>query len=326
MDTGSETLTERYVHAAVRTTPERQRDDLAAELRASIADQVDARTDRGESATDAERSVLLELGDPDKLAASYTGRRLYLIGPDYYLTWWRLLKVLLAIVPVCAGFGVVLAKYLTGAELGDIVGTAAVVLVNVIVQITFWTTVLFVVVERSRSATTSVTSAQWTPELLPVPRTAKSGIPELTANLIYVAVIGGAILWDQLIGFVPGQPELSLLNPSLWPWWIVAALIMLALQVLLAVGVYRKKGWDLGSATVNLFLDLTVVGAVLWLTTTGQLINLEFFSTLTGASGDTVTGILSTVAGAVTIALAMLSIIDGYRRARPSLSHRRAAA
>ena len=91
-------LTDRYVAAAMRTVPEQQRADLAAELRASIDDQIDARVEQGEERDAAERSVLTELGDPDVLAAGYTGRRLYLIGPKLYLVWWRLLKLLLSIV------------------------------------------------------------------------------------------------------------------------------------------------------------------------------------------------------------------------------------
>ena len=58
--------------------------------------------------------MLTELGDPDKLAAGYTDRPLYLIGPRYYLDWWRLLKLLLWIVPACAAFGVALGQTLAG--------------------------------------------------------------------------------------------------------------------------------------------------------------------------------------------------------------------
>ena len=43
-------LTDRYVDAAMRTVPEKQRADLAAELRASIDDQIDARSSAARSA------------------------------------------------------------------------------------------------------------------------------------------------------------------------------------------------------------------------------------------------------------------------------------
>ena len=79
----------------MRSVPDKQRDDLAAELRASIADDIDARIDAGEPAADAERAVLSELGDPDKLGAGYAERPLWLIGPRYYLQWRRLVTLLL---------------------------------------------------------------------------------------------------------------------------------------------------------------------------------------------------------------------------------------
>lgn len=40
------------------------------------------------------------------MTASLTDRPSHLIGPRYYGTWWRLLKLLLLIVPACI-FGAV---------------------------------------------------------------------------------------------------------------------------------------------------------------------------------------------------------------------------
>ncbi|MFT8395973.1 permease prefix domain 1-containing protein [Propionibacterium sp.] len=126
------TLTNRYIAAVIRTIPQRQRNDVARELGASIADQVDARVAAGEETATAEREVLTDLGDPDALAAGYTDRPLQLIGPHYYLAWWRLLKVLWAIVPVCAAFGVALGMTLAGEPTGHIIGSVAGLVISVI--------------------------------------------------------------------------------------------------------------------------------------------------------------------------------------------------
>lgn len=114
----STTFTERYVDAAMRTVPEAQRADLSAELRAAIADQTEARAEAGENRESAERAVLESLGDPEKLAASYTDRPLHLIGPRYYLLWWRLVKLLWCIVTPLAAFGIALGQTLAGAPSG----------------------------------------------------------------------------------------------------------------------------------------------------------------------------------------------------------------
>jgi len=69
------TLTDRYVDAAMRTVPETQRDDLAAELRGSIDDQIEARLAEGEDHASAERAVLTDLGNPTSSPRSTpTGR------------------------------------------------------------------------------------------------------------------------------------------------------------------------------------------------------------------------------------------------------------
>src|SRR5690606_3729698 len=92
-------LTDRYLHAFVRVVPEAQRRTIDAEVRERIADAIEARIGSGDDTEAAERAVLTELGDPERLAVDYLDRPLQLIGPRYYLTWWRLLKLLLAIVP-----------------------------------------------------------------------------------------------------------------------------------------------------------------------------------------------------------------------------------
>ena len=98
----SATLTERYISATIRSLPAESQEDVRAELAASIADAVEARTEQGEDPGAAEREVLTGLGDPAVLAAGYADRPLHLLGPRHYLTWRRLLIVLLWIVPACA--------------------------------------------------------------------------------------------------------------------------------------------------------------------------------------------------------------------------------
>ena len=68
-------LTERYVHAAVRTVPEAQRDELARELRERIGDEIDARLAGGGTATPADISSLRPLAlIPRSSAACYGSR------------------------------------------------------------------------------------------------------------------------------------------------------------------------------------------------------------------------------------------------------------
>ena len=117
------TLTDRYVWAAARTLPEAQRAEFDRELRERIGDVIDARVERGAAPADAEHAALVELGDPLQLAASYVDRPLQLIGPKYFLTWWRLLKLLLVVVVPLAAAGVLLGQVIAGAAIGEMIGT-----------------------------------------------------------------------------------------------------------------------------------------------------------------------------------------------------------
>jgi len=71
---------DRYVTAAVRQVPDKHRQDVEQELRASIADDIDARVDLGEPPADAEYAALKQLGDPALLAVSYADQTTSLIG------------------------------------------------------------------------------------------------------------------------------------------------------------------------------------------------------------------------------------------------------
>ena len=297
--------------------PEKQRADLGAELRASIDDQVEARVDAGEPHDAAERAVLTELGDPDKLAAQYTDRPLWLIGPRYYLTWWRLTTLLWAIVPACAAFGVALGQTLAGASFGEIVGSVWSVALSVVVHVGFWTALVFFIVERSARAGDTGIVKDWSPDDLPEPRQRGAGLPELVASLIFLALAAGAILWDHFIGFgYTPDGWVSFLAPELWPWWIGALFVLMVLEALLAISVYAKGRWDMGSATVNLFLNLVVAGGALWLLSQEQLINPDFFPALLPAdSAETVSAIVTTVFAFGIAAIAIWDSVDGFLKA-----------
>src|SRR5215212_5190286 len=76
--------TERYLAAALRSIPAAKRADVEQELRSSIEDGIEERIAAGADGATAERAVLESLGDPSLLAAAYTGKPNYLIGPELF--------------------------------------------------------------------------------------------------------------------------------------------------------------------------------------------------------------------------------------------------
>src|SRR4029077_20808794 len=93
-------VTDRYVKAVLSAVPTADRPELEREIRALIADAIDAKAADGTLAADAaERAALTELGDPGALASRYTSNRAdYLLGPNVYGVWRALVTRLLAIL------------------------------------------------------------------------------------------------------------------------------------------------------------------------------------------------------------------------------------
>ena len=112
-------LSERYVQAALRVVPAAQRRDLEREIRALVGDAIEAKAVQADTSEAAERAALSDLGDPALLAARYTGRTAYLIGPGLYPEWRRILSVLLPVIVPIVGAVVVTANLLEGSTAGE---------------------------------------------------------------------------------------------------------------------------------------------------------------------------------------------------------------
>ncbi|MEV0607250.1 permease prefix domain 1-containing protein [Polymorphospora rubra] len=310
--TDTNTLTDRYIVAALHSVPTAERDDLERELRASIADAVDGRVEAGETPRAAERATLEDLGDPAHLAARYLDRPTFLLGPAYYFTWLRLLKMLLGIVLPIATTVIVAIDLLDGMPPQRIVGTAVTTVLTIGVHLTFWTTLVFVVLERSGAKTARPGGAgkdlrSWSLDMLPDVARRTTGLAELVGFVVVTILFVFVVIWQQQVGFVgddAGDP-VPFLRPELWRFWIPALFVLLAAAVAGAVARYRT-----GHRTGSLVLASVALNLAGWTATTilllrGELIDTRFFAELdvTPLSGSWTT----TYQGvAVVIALSVL--------------------
>ncbi|WP_309127574.1 permease prefix domain 1-containing protein [Microbacterium sp.] len=309
------TLTDRYIAATVKSLPPELQPEVRDELQASIADAVEARTHQGEPQEAAERAVLTDLGDPGILAAGYADRPLHLIGPKYFLTWWRLLKLLIAIVPACAFAGVAIAQAIGGAGVGQIIGQGIAVALSVVVHIAFWTTLVFFVLER----TGADTGVRWSVDQLPEQQQPGTGRADLIASLVMLAIFAGALLWDRFRGFVPTEGEpISMINPGLWPWGIGALFVLMAAEAAVAMAVHARGRWTSALAWINAAVAVCVLSLGLTALGRGVLFNPEFVDVAITGNG------VNSDAGAVLVALTGIGIagvcawdaIDGFLKAR----------
>lgn len=314
-------LTQRYIAATVTNIPAAAQDDVRAELETAITDAVEARVERGEAREAAERAVLTDLGDPAILAARYADRRLHLIGPRYYLTWWRLLKLLLLIVPLCVIGGVALGQALSAAPIGTVLAEAIVAGLGSVVHVCFWVTLVFVILEH----TGTDTGVRWDLDQLPEEHRTGTGRVDLIVGLLLLAFAAGATLWDRFLGLahLDGQ-TVTVLHLNLWPW----LLTLIALQVVFTVVLYLRRRWSTTFAVVNTALAVLFVSLVLTALGRGFLFNPEFVTTfqLTSGVDDDTMRILAVLAGFGAVAFAIWSVVDGWlsRRRDARAGHERA--
>ncbi|WFE49053.1 permease prefix domain 1-containing protein [Micromonospora sp. WMMD1155] len=266
------TLTDRYLAATLRSVPAPRRDEIASELRASIDDMIEGRTSGGQDARTAEREVLTELGNPDRLAARYADRRLQLIGPTYYLLWLRLLKLLLSFIPALVGTVVTVVEAAEGKGFGAI-GPGLVVAMQVAVQITFWLTVTFAIIERTQTA---VDLPEWTVDQLP-DAPVRRGIPlaDTIASVIMLVLTIGYLPFQHYQSWVRDTDgeNIPLLDPALWSFWLPALIVVLVLSVVFEVVKYRIGRWTWGLFGVKALLNLAFSVPLAWLALSDRLLN-----------------------------------------------------
>lgn len=277
-------LTDRYVSATVRGLDDAQRGDVERELRATIEDMVDARLDDGATTPEeAERAVLVELGDPMRLAAGYSGSPLHLIGPAYFPQWRRLVTVLLSVVvPLVAVVTLVVRLFaddIATDGVGGAFGGAAVAAFTTAVHIAFWTTFAFALLERTGSSDVGA----WDPDQLREDDAAREvGLVETVASLVFLVLIALALVWQHVSSpvRVAGE-EVPVLDPALWSLWIPLLLAVVVGHAIVVVLAFRAGRWTLPLAAVGAVLDLVAAGAVVWLLQTGQLFNGAFLDVVT---------------------------------------------
>ncbi|PPL15714.1 permease prefix domain 1-containing protein [Microterricola pindariensis] len=313
------TLSERYIWAASRGIPEKQRAELEPEFRELIADSIEAQRANGLSERDAEHAALVELGDPARLAARYTDRPLHLIGPRYYLDWLRLLKLLLAIVVPIAAAAAGVARLLAGGQVGDVVAAVATTAIGVGVHLCFWVTLVFVLIER-QGANRSRPLLEWTPDMLPqLPSGNRRSLGELVPTLVFLAVFAAWIVWQHFNSFftdAAGDP-IPLLSPALWSSWLPYFLALIVLEMGFALWLYLRGRWTLTLALVNLLLNLAFTVPALWLLLTGQLINPAFEAAVPvdGSNVAAVSGAVYPIIAIALVGFALWDAVDGFVRA-----------
>lgn len=314
-------LTERYIAATIKELPAELHSEVRLELEASIADAVDARMVQGEDRDTAERVVLTELGDPAELAAGYADRPLQLIGPRYYVAWWRLLKRLLIIIPPIVFVVVAFAQVLASGDIGTIISEAIVATMTTVLHVCFWVTLVFAIMER----TGTDLGLTWDVDQLPEPREERPGLADLISSLVFLGVMLVAIVWDQVPGFIRiNDDPVPVLNPELWPWAMAGLLGLIALEIVFVIALYMRRGWNVTMALVNTALSVLFFSWVITLLVRGELFSAELLNlAVDNGVGQDSFYTLAVIFGFGVAVISVWDIIDGWVKTSRGASARR---
>ncbi|HEY6634757.1 MAG TPA: hypothetical protein VI141_04000, partial [Acidimicrobiia bacterium] len=281
----------------------------------AIDDAVEAKSVSGTTAREVEREVLTELGDPDRLASGYVGRPAFLIGPEHFFAYKRLLTVLLVTVVPIVAVVIAVVQAISGADIGSVLGQTFGLVINLVVHIVFWTTLVFALIERSDEKTVEM---DWTLDQLPsMPVAGSIRFGETVATVVVLVLAMAALLVSRTVSPVAtaaGDP-IPFFDPDLWSFWFPFLLAVLALEIVFEVVKYRVGHWTWALASVNLALNVLFAVPAIYLLTSEQLFNPEFFAEI-GWQEPEAGGSIVVITVVSIIGVVVWDVIDGFRKAR----------
>jgi hypothetical protein len=245
-------LIDKYIYEVTRRLPEKNREDIAMELRSTIEDMLP------DNYTEENVMIQLEkLGNPAVLAASYRDTPNYLIGPKVYdayihttkliIPWAILITTLVHVVESIVLFtGELSILHVMIKTLTNIIPS----IIMTLIQLFFWVTIVFIVIERVGLSKTDLpltkNGVSWSPkdlkDIVIIPRKKLISKGEIIFGFIWT------VLWilvylnaDKLVGIYHSmnggglQFIMPLFNQevllSYWPIMIVFSILELGLLV-----------------------------------------------------------------------------------------------
>ena len=305
------TLTDRYVEVAMRGAAPDARADLELELRGLIDDSIEARLGSGDvDHATAEVAALTELGDPARLAERYRGRPSHLIGPAYFHQWWRLLRLLLSIVVPIVALLTGIGEAVDGGDVGEVVSATIVAALMVAVQVSFWTTAVFAVIERVEPEPPTP-DREWTPDDLPEVTSGTISLGDTAMTVVVTVLTIAALFWQRSSTLVTddGAP-VAILEPDNWSFWWPFLIVLLVVEAVLAILAFRRGRW-----TPTLFgqyaaIQVVFAAAVLWLLSQDRFLNPEFVALLDWGDVGDPDSILNGLIAAGVVVVTLWDLVD----------------
>lgn len=291
-------MVERYVYDVTRRLPEKDRAEVSKELSANIYDMLQDNPSEEEI-----KEVLYGLGAPATLAEKYRAKPRYLISPAIYDDYIRVLKwVVLTVGLVVAVIGVVVAL-LDALKTGDaevprliraVLANGISMGVSAAVQALVWTTIGFVIAERTGAMADKNGEIEWSVDDLPEVTPATKGkisladsIAEMVINIVFsvafILLCAGQLPFafmikdgDTVVRTIFSQSFLAVCIPLL--------IVILLLGVAEGIVKILVRCWTPAVCAVVLGSTLAGMGGLIYLAFRPDMFSAEFSGYLAAQS------------------------------------------
>lgn len=322
-----------YIQEVTRRLPEKSREDIALELRSTIEDMLP------DDYTEEEvKPVLEKLGNPAVLASGYLDRPMHLIGPRYFDIYINLLKMILPIAAAISLISLIADSIISysGEEavlnvLLDTIGFGIWRILSTGIQVFFWLTVVFAIIERTdhqkSQAPLTACFKEWTPDdLNHIPYIPKEkAIPkvEVFLGLLWTAIWASVYFnASSLLGvYEKGNNGLEFVMPTFNPEVLLSywPLVVIVIGLELAVASYKfhKGQWTRKIASFNTVVHGVSSIVFILIISNNQLFNPTFVTYITdlfSLNGD-FGNWFSWGAIVIFLLFAAIDIYQGFRKA-----------
>lgn len=246
-------LLERYLQAIGQYLPANSRNDILAELRTELLEQMDARAEEwGRPLDEADVAALLKVhGKPEAIALRYLPQR-SLIGPAIFPFYLFTLRRSLPIFLLVYGLGSI-ATIMFSAQQGEVVGQIVQSVARLVPTLFLFlgiVTIVFAAIEYAGTKPAARAHiAQWDPMKLPALKPQQSAkqksfairVLELAVHALWMLYVL-AIPTHPFLMLGPGASALRSLGIGLAPVWhpfFVLLIVMLSVQLLMKIVALR---------------------------------------------------------------------------------------
>ncbi|TKC16751.1 HAAS signaling domain-containing protein [Robertmurraya kyonggiensis] len=333
-------LIERYIYAVTHRLPQSQREDIAKELRGLIEDMLEERGHEGQVTEKQVEEVLLELGDPRKLADKYRGTKRYLIGPELFDHYLMVLKIALIATGVVIGATFVIQVMLDPSSILESFISLIVSTVNGIPMAFGWTTFGFAVIQFVGAKQLNVNLQEkksWNPSDLPVVPDPKGrvkrgdAIAGIVFYTIFIAIFGVSNEYFGVWFFEDGKFHnvIPFFNEDLYGYYFLFIVLMFGFGIIKECLKLIYGRWTMKLVIFTLIVNVISGIGLLFVIAEPAIWNPNFMSQLVEsglvvAQSETY-NVISFIWGKVTYWLFILwlfalvwDVIDGYIRVRRS--------